>query len=46
MDGKGIFEWPDKRRYEGHYVNEKKDGFGIFYWPDGRFYKGYWKDGV
>ena len=22
-------------RYEGEYVNDKKEGFGIFEWPDG-----------
>jgi len=33
------------RKYNGNYVNDKKEGYGEFYWPDGRIYKGYWKDG-
>ena len=45
MHGEGVFLWPDNRRYEGNYVNEKKEGFGIFYWPNGKVYKGFWKDG-
>jgi len=33
------------RRYEGDYVDDKKEGQGIFYWPDGRKYEGGWKNG-
>lgn len=40
MDGKGEFVWPDGRKYNGHYVEDKKHGFGEFEWPDGRKYKG------
>lgn len=29
MNGKGIFIWPDGRRYKGEFANDKKDGFGI-----------------
>jgi len=32
MEGKGIFKWPDGRRYEGDYRDDKKEGKGIFYW--------------
>jgi len=35
MHGKGIFTWRDGRRYEGDYINDKKEGFGMFEWPDG-----------
>lgn len=45
MDGKGVFTWPDNRRYEGEYVNDKKEGYGIFRWADGRIFKGNWKNG-
>ena len=45
MHGKGIFEWKDNRKYEGEYINDKKEGMGTFYWPDGRIYIGKWKDG-
>jgi hypothetical protein len=30
----------DGRRYEGSYIDDKKEGYGVFYWPDGRMYKG------
>lgn len=43
MHGKGLFLWPDGRRYEGEYLADKKHGYGEFTWPDGRNYKGYWK---
>jgi hypothetical protein len=45
MEGKGVFLWPDGRKYEGEYKNDKKHGIGTFYWPDGRVYKGEWADG-
>ena len=45
MHGKGIFKWPDGRKYNGSYKDDKKHGYGEFFWPDGRFYKGYWVDG-
>ena len=45
MNGFGKFEWPDGRKYEGNYKNDKKEGYGVFSWPDGRIYKGNWKNG-
>ena len=46
MEGKdGIFTWADGRRYEGDYVQDKKEGHGVFYWPDGRKYDGEWMNG-
>jgi hypothetical protein len=32
MHGKGIFKWYDGRRYEGDYVDDKKEGNGLFEW--------------
>jgi hypothetical protein len=45
MNGEGKFEWPDGRKYEGGYKNDKKEGHGIFSWPDGRKFDGNWKNG-
>jgi hypothetical protein len=45
MEGKGTFTWPDNRKYNGEYKNDKKEGYGYFEWADGRKYKGYWKNG-
>lgn len=45
MQGYGVYTWPDNRKYEGQYANDKKQGFGIYTWPDGRVYEGYWMDG-
>ena len=45
MDGKGIFTWPDGRKYEGDYKDDKKEGYGIFEWNDGKKYRGYWLNG-
>ena len=41
----GIFSWPDGRRYEGDYKDDKKDGNGVFSWNDGRKYEGQWANG-
>lgn len=45
MEGKGVFEWPDGRKYDGEYFDDKKEGMGTFYWPDQRKYEGQWKNG-
>ena len=45
MDGKGVFTWPDGRKYEGEYKNDKKEGYGTFKWKEGRKYVGSWKNG-
>ena len=42
MEGYGVFEWPDGRKYEGEYKYDLKEGHGTFYWPDGRKYTGAW----
>ena len=46
MDGKGVFLWPDGRKYEGNYENDLKSGFGIYCWKDEeKRYEGLWKLG-
>lgn len=45
MHGKGVFTWSDGRRYEGEYIEDKKQGHGVFFWPDGRKYIGDWYNG-
>ena len=46
MHGKGVYKWPDGRKYEGEYHMDKKEGYGVYYWPDGRIHDGYWKEGL
>lgn len=45
MEGKGLMIWPDGRKYDGEYKEDKKNGYGTFIWKDGREFKGYWKNG-
>ena len=45
MHGKGIYTWPNGKKYVGAYVKDKKEGLGVYTWPDGREYSGSWKDG-
>ena len=45
MHGHGVFNWKDGRKYEGDYVDGKKQGNGLFTWLDGRVYRGQWFDG-
>ncbi len=40
MHGKGVYTWKDGRRYEGEYINDKKQGYGKYIWTDGRIYMG------
>jgi len=45
MHNKGVYTWADGRKYEGEYINDKKDGYGVYTWADGRKYQGYWRNG-
>ena len=45
MSGYGVFDWPDGRKYEGDYLDDKKHGHGTFRWSDGRIYQGTWVNG-
>ena len=45
MHGKGTYTWSDGRKYEGDYVNDKKEGLGTYTWADGRKYQGLWLNG-
>ncbi len=40
MEGHGVFDWPDGRKYIGQFVNDKKEGNGMYLWPDGRKFDG------
>ena len=37
--------WKDGKRYEGDFVNDKREGEGTFIWADGRRYIGGWRAG-
>jgi len=46
MDGQGIFEWPDGRKYIWSYRDDKKDGDGSFYCTQKKIWKkGIWDNG-
>lgn len=45
MHGYGDLEWRDGKKYEGEFVNDKREGRGTFTWADGRVYIGEWKNG-
>ena len=45
MHGYGILIWKDGKKYEGEFVNDKREGRGSFTWADGRQYIGEWKAG-
>lgn len=32
--------WPDKRRYKGGYLDDKKHGYGVFEWANNKKYEG------
>ena len=45
MDGYGVLRWRDGKKYEGNFVNDKREGQGTFIWADGRKFIGDWKAG-
>jgi len=44
-NGKGIYSYKDGDKYEGQWVNGKRDGEGIYTWETGKYYKGKFKNG-
>ena len=38
MDGNGIFIWPDGRKYEGDYKEDKEEWYGILEWGNGNIF--------
>lgn len=46
MNGKGMFVWPDGRRFRGQYKKDKKEGYGVFEHTNGNKYVGNWQDGL
>lgn len=45
MHGKGVYQWPDGRKYEGEYFCNCKHGWGVFKWSNGTRYQGPWLNG-
>jgi hypothetical protein len=37
--------WKDGKKYQGNFINDKREGNGTFIWADGRKYVGDWKAG-
>ncbi len=42
MHGKGVFTWPDGKKFVGDYKNDKKDGNGTYWWTKDKYYEGEW----
>ena len=45
MNGKGVMTYTDGAKYEGEFVEGKRDGKGNYYWNVNKYYKGNWKKG-
>ena len=45
INGYGLYNFSDGRKYYGEWRNNKMDGHGKFEWPDGRKYEGEYKEG-
>ena len=44
-NGKGILYYKNGNiKYEGNYLNDKKDGKGKYIFEDGNYYIGHWKN--
>ncbi len=43
IDGVGVYNWGNGKRYEGEFFQGKKHGKGIFYLNDELVYDGTWK---
>jgi hypothetical protein len=45
MWGEGVMKYVDGSRYEGSFVNGKREGFGKYTWNKKKYYEGEWKQG-
>lgn len=45
MEGEGVYTWKDGRRYQGQYMQNKKNGYGIYIYSDGSRFEGEWLNG-
>jgi len=44
-EGRGVFLWPDGRKYDGMWLNGKQDGLGTYMTANGKAKQGEWKEG-
>ena len=44
LNGKDILIYPNGRKYDGDWINNKKEGKGKEYWPNGDYYIGEYKN--
>jgi hypothetical protein len=40
ITGRGMYTWPDGRKYEGEWLNNNMHGKGKYTWQDGRSFEG------
>ena len=45
MNGYGIYQWPDRKNYEGEFKNDLRSDNGTMKWSGGKIYNGEWKGG-
>jgi len=45
MHGKGVFTYSDGKKYDGDFVEDKREGYGTLTSGGGKTYKGQWKKG-
>lgn len=44
MSGRGVLTWPDGSKYEGYFIEGRREGRGRFTSSDGDIYEGEWKN--
>jgi len=45
-EGEGVFEYPDKGKYQGNWRHDKRHGDGVYWYPNGDIYSGEWRFGT
>ena len=43
-EGKGVYVYPNKDKYEGEFKGDKRGGYGVYFFEDGHVYQGEWED--
>ena len=45
MHGIGTYTWPNGKKYEGNFFEDKREGHGLITWVGGKIYSGNWEKG-
>ena len=46
MSGQGTLTFANGEKYDGEFLDGRRNGYGTYAWPDGRIAKGFWDNDI